>query len=565
MEPHRHPPPGRRWLVVLALVGLWLGGAPRIPAAAPLAAPQRIILRGGPPELLAAQVKAHGGAVTGTLRSIQAVAAVIPADAAPALARLGLTVMPDGMAVSADDGAESLSPPPGALLYPSQAVGATALHGRGLDGSGVTVAIIDSGMPPLKQQHWTQVTTNTLRYEQAGKRIIYKDLVTNAPITNSADPYGHGTHVLATIADGRNIGANNRLGVAPGADLAVLRVLDAQGLAPYSRVIQAIDWVIANKQLYNIKVLNLSLQAPIHGPYWHDPLAQAVMAAWAEGITVVVAAGNHGPGPATVTVPGNVPYVVTVGALRPGAYTANGVDQLAPYSSAGPTESKFVKPDVVIAGSRVIAPMPESSALEPLAGLARERAKLKLGGAAQTKDDLNYYYLSGTSMAAAEVSGLVALLLQDEPGLSNDQIKHRLINTADKAVTPAGDAAYAIWQQGAGRVNAVAAVDSASAGAANTGLNLALDRDHDSGTHFFGKTGFDPATQSFYLEDAPVGGGGYSAWAGGYSAWAGGYSAWAGGYSAWAGSTSVWSSHYPAESGGLAVEPDPLAESVLAP
>ena len=98
------------------------------------------------------------------------------------------------------------------------------------------------------------------------------------------------------------------------------------------------------------------LQAPIHGPYWHDPLAQAVMAAWAEGITVVAAAGNHGPAPATITVPGNVPYVVTVGGLRPGIYTASGVDQLAPYSSAGPTESKFVKPDVLAPGSRVIAP-----------------------------------------------------------------------------------------------------------------------------------------------------------------------------------------------------------------
>jgi serine protease AprX len=436
---------------------------------------------------------------------------------------------------------------PSNLLYPSIVTGASDLHTRGITGTGVAVAIIDSGMPAINHS-WTQITTNTLAYSGGGRSLVYKDLVTAVPITNSSDPNGHGTHVLATIADARTVTGGNVLGVAPGVDLVVVRALDAQGQAPYSRVIAAIEWVIANKNTYNIRVLNLSLQAPVHGPYWHDPLAQATMAAWQAGITVVVAAGNYGPGPATITVPGNVPYVITVGGIKPGAYTTNGVDQLAVYSSAGPTESKFVKPDVVIAGSRVLAPMPAGATLEVHAGLVKEKTRLKFGPI-KSRDDLNYYALSGTSMAAAEVSGVAALLIEDEPALSNDQIKYRLTNTAEVALDSGGNPAYAIWQQGAGRVRPVAAVDGASTAAANAGMNIALDRDYLNGTHYLGNTEYDPQTSSFYFTGQPVGVGSYTAWAGGYTAWAGSYTAWAGGYTAWAGSYTAWAGGYTAWAG----------------
>ncbi len=469
---------------------------------------------------------------------------------------------------------------PSTLLYPSLTTGAAALHDRGLTGDGVGIAIIDSGMPPITQP-WTIVTTNTLTFTHGQRRVVYKDFVTDVPISNSSDPYGHGTHVLASIADGRNVGAGTRLGIAPDADLVIVRALDEQGQAPYSRVIAAIDWVIANRDTYNIKVLNLSLQAPIHGPYWHDPLAQAVMAAWQSGITVVVAAGNYGPDPVSISVPANVPYVISVGSIKPAAYTSNGVDQLASYSSTGPTESRFVKPDVLVPGSRVIAPLPVGSALEPYAGPLSEQAKLVLG-TAKSRDKLNYFYLSGTSMAAAEVSGLAALLIEAAPTLSNDQVKYRLISTAELARDASGAPAYSIWQQGAGRVNVAAAVDSPSLDAANTGMDIALDRDHENGTHYLGNTLFDEASNTFAISDTQnldsyttwtgsynawagsynawagsynAWAGSYNAWAGSYNAWAGSYNAWAGSYSAWAGSTSVWSSSYPSWAGNL-VEPN---------
>jgi hypothetical protein len=494
-----------------------------------------------------------GGTVRASLPIIDALAADVPASALPSLSAAGLTVMPDRAVAIAATPTEPITEPAAPLLYPSLATGAAALQQDGLTGAGVTVAVIDSGMPPLDApQQWTQVTTNTLAYGVGNAAVtgtnppppptswflVYKDMVTATPIQNSADSYGHGTHVLATIADGRS--AMNptfgraTVGIAPGASLVVIRALDDHGVAPYSRMIAAIDWVVAHRESLNIRVLNLSIQADVHGPYWFDPLGQAVMAAWDAGITVVVAGGNTGPNPATITVPGNVPYVITVGALKPGIYTENGVDTLAQYSSAGPTESKFIKPDVIVAGSRVIAPLPANSALAPVAGLLRERARLMLPRF-RSAVDLHYYALSGTSMAAAATSGLVALLLQDEPGLTNNQVKYRLIATAQVATDGQGNAAASVWQQGAGKLMPTAMISSATTASANGGMDLASDRDHENGTHYVGQTNYVSETTTFTYPEPSVTLAGYSTWAGGYSTWAGGYSTWAGSYAAsWA-------------------------------
>ncbi|HEY1011721.1 MAG TPA: S8 family peptidase [Herpetosiphonaceae bacterium] len=569
----------RAWFGVLLLLLAGSPAAVRPPAAAPVA----VILHGGSAAQAAGAVQAAGGTVTQQFSSIPGVAAIVPAAALPGLRARGFQVTADAPAIQSADlplgripdeataeGAPTDQDP--ALLYPSMATGAALLHQDDINGQGVTVAVIDSGLPPMLQP-WTQVTSTTLEYRVAGvARLVYRDFVAPGPVANSSDPYGHGTHVAATIGDGRKVpggpngwpltpGAKSTLGLAPNVNLVVARALDGEGQAPYSRVIAAIDWIIANKTRYNISVLNLSLQAPIHGPYWHDPLAQAVMAAWAEGITVVVAAGNTGPAPATITVPGNVPYVITVGALKPGLYTASHHDELAYYSAAGPTESKFIKPDVVIAGSRVIAPLPTDSALVGAAGLAKERAQLDLGSMRSTQN-LAYYYLSGTSMAAAEVSGIVALIKQQQPNLTNDQIKYRLTLTAETAMRAPDEPAYAIWQQGAGRVNVADAVLGISTAAANEGMDIALDRDHESGTHYMGSTAYDPATDTMYIDGEPVEGGSYQSWAGSYQSWAGSYQSWAGSYQSWAGNaptwasgTSVWSSSYPSWSGSLPADP----------
>ena len=449
-------------------------------------------------------------------------------------------------AVLSDD----VMPPP--ILYPSVVTGVVPLHQRNLRGNGVTIAVVDSGLAAADLRSdgsspWTSISTDTLAMVNSNRFIVYKDFVTTTPITNSSDPYGHGTHVVATMADARstnNPGAGNTtIGIAPRANLVVVRALDEQGQAPYTRMVAAINWVIANKNTFGIDVLNLSIQSNIRAPYWYDQLNQAVMAAWDHGITVVVAAGNEGSDPVSIAAPANVPYVISVGALKPSYYTASGVDELAYYSSAGPTESKFIKPDVLIAGSRVIAPLPENSVLAQSAGFIKEKARLDLG-AFRSRTNMNYYALSGTSMAAAEVSGIVALMLEDDPTLTNNQVKYRLMATAQLARDGQGNAAYSVWQQGAGRVNPVAAVDATSTESANVGLNLTLDRDHENGQHYMGLTEYYTTTNTFSYPTPPVAIANYNSWAGSYNSWAGSYNSWAGSYNSWAGSYNSWAGSY---------------------
>ncbi|MBA3469560.1 MAG: S8 family peptidase, partial [Herpetosiphonaceae bacterium] len=540
-----------RSIALLLVLGMLASTVPRGPAST--RAPIRVLISGAALPTSRTAVQAVGGVIIMALAHSQVLVADIPSSALPTLQAAGLHIIPDGMVTGAATLLDSATEPPTSLLYPSEAIGASALQQNGLTGAGVTVAVIDSGMPPLdKPDQWTQVSTNTLAYGVGQARlpslsatrlfseslplpwfVVYKDLVTTTPIVNSADPYGHGTHVVATLADGRKANtpgfSKATVGIAPGANLVVVRALDADGRAPYSRIIAAIEWVISQRATLGIRVLNLSIQADIHGPYWFDPLNQAVMAAWDAGITVVVAAGNTGPRPATITVPGNVPYVITVGALKPGRYTANGIDALAQYSAAGPTESKFIKPDVVIAGSRVIAPLPAGSVLAPQAGLMREKAKLELPKF-KSAVDLNYYALSGTSMAAAETSGLVALLLEDEPTLTNNQVKYRLITTAQVATDGQGNAAASVWQQGAGKVNPSAMITGTTTQAANQGLSLADDRNHENGTHYLGLTEYMSDTHAFTYPAPTVTLPGYNSWAGSYNSWAGSYNSWAGSY-----------------------------------
>jgi len=175
-------------------------------------------------------------------------------------------------------------------------VGADTLQKAGITGRGVTIAVLDSGLwqDPLQLY---------------GSRILATRDVTNGgsgPVTG--DPYGHGTHIASIAAGGaQNIGGQY-LSIAPGANLVIVRALDGDGAGSYSDIIAGINWIVANRQKYNIRVLNLSLGASPQSYYWNDPLDQAVMAAWKAGIVVVAAAGNDGPNPMTIDVPGNVPY-----------------------------------------------------------------------------------------------------------------------------------------------------------------------------------------------------------------------------------------------------------------
>ena len=152
------------------------------------------------------------------------------------------------------------------------------------------------------------------------------------------------------------------------------------------------------------------------------------MAAWRAGIVVVAAAGNEGPAAMTIDVPGNVPYVITTGALTDN-YTPYNLsdDRLASFSSAGPTYEGFVKPELVSPGGHIVASMSSGSYL----------ANIDPGSMLPTE---NLFTMSGTSMAAAVTTGVVALMLQSDPALTPDEVKCRLLASSRPAVTSSGSA-----------------------------------------------------------------------------------------------------------------------------
>jgi hypothetical protein len=242
----------------------------------------------------------------------------------------------------------------------------------------------------------------------------------------------------------------------------------------------------------------------------------------------------------TIGVPGNVPYVITVGAFTDN-YTPYdwSDDYITPFSAAGPTLDGFVKPDVVAPGAHMV------STMMPDTYLAQDHVTRVSGN--------NHFVMAGTSQATAAVSGISALILSDPDNVSltPDQVKYRIMHTALLWVDEeSGDPLYSVWQQGAGRVNAPDAVFTDTIEAANYGLTLTVDIADPNGG-YQGYTYYDPESGYFYLYEMPeTWTGGYSTWAGGYSTWAGGYSTWAGGYSTWAGGYSTWAGGYSTWAGG---------------
>jgi len=331
----------------------------------------------------------------------------------------------------------AISSPAPLLDYHTDTVNAPAAWSQGLAGSGIGVAVIDSGIANIPDLHGR-------RYE-----VVYSQNFVRDGVGNATDLYGHGTHVAGIIAGSGNRSFGEEFlysfkGVAPGVELVNLRVLDQNGVGTDSQVIAAIETAIRLKNLYNIRVINLSVGRGVFESYKLDPLCQAVEQAWAAGIVVVVAAGNEGrnnalgtDGYGTITAPGNDPYVITVGAMNTMG-TADRLDDVpTSYSSKGPTLwDHVVKPDIVAPGNRLISLF---TATETLAHQLPDNqvlnsAYIRDGNSGRSD---TYFYLSGTSMAAPMVSGAAALLLEKRPSLSPDQVKARLMKTAFKNLVPA--------------------------------------------------------------------------------------------------------------------------------
>jgi len=353
-------------------------------------------------------------------------------------------------------------------FYYNSVAGVDALQRQGVTGKGVTVAVIDSGL----WENDVLLKDTTGRFRVVAKYDALADVVGKEVVDES----GHGTHISSIIVNSSQTKENGQptgsyKGVAPDANLVAVKILDRDGLAHVLEIVRAIQWVVDNREKYNIRILNLSFAQTPRWPYWEDPVNQAVMRAWVDGIAVVAAAGNEGPDPGTIGSPGNLPYIITVGAITD-SWTPDTRDDdyLPDFSSRGPTPEGHVKPDVVALGGHM------TGLIRPHSALALEQPEdiLKSGEFVST----------GSSQASALVAGMLALLLQLEPDLTPDELKCKLTSSAEPAINRDGKLAYSPFQQGYGLVSVTRAVTLGQTECGNTDLDIKADINNIE--HFYG-------------------------------------------------------------------------------
>jgi serine protease AprX len=385
-------------------------------------------------------VHAAGGTVTRDLPLIHGFAARVPAAHLAQLAKSGAVA-----SISLDKKvtvqATTLPTGGGGNVFQKE-IRTDDVRRTGVTGTGVTVALVDTGVSDLPDLAGRIVTVQT---DALGHTAPCMNLSGEA---DCSDSYGHGTFLAGLIAGNGGASGGAYAGVAPGANILSVKIAGRDGSADVSNVIAAIQWVVSFKDQYGIKVLNLSLGTDGRQSYKTDPLNYAVEKAWFAGITVIVSASNRGPAAGTIAKPGDDPWVITVGAVDDRATAGVGDDRLPNFSSHGPTAADgLAKPDVVAPGARLVSLAAPGSSLTT-----------------QFPPNMPAPYRrgSGTSMSAAVVSGAVALMLAAQPTLTPDRIKYALASTARKVAT---DDRMAV---GSGLVDVASAL-TAPPGLANVG------------------------------------------------------------------------------------------------
>jgi serine protease AprX len=308
------------------------------------------------------------------------------------------TVLPAPQASAT--GATGPSDPPGSLRRVSAQIGARDLHEQGINGAGVTVAVVDTGIAPVSA------------FGDPGKVAAVVDLTPEAsmPSLRHRDGFGHGTHMAGIVAGRTDAGVDGGFaGIAPGAGLVSVKVGDRHGAVDVSQVIDAIGRVVAHREELGIRVLSLSYGTDSEQPYEVDPLAAAVERAWQAGVVVVVAAGNAGPGAPRLDNPASDPFVIAVGGAELGA------DGWAPLADTSAGDG-LRDPDVAAPGRSI----------ESLRAPGSRADRLHPEGYV---DGLRFKG-TGSSQAAAVVAGAVALLLEARPSLTPDEVKSLLRSTA---------------------------------------------------------------------------------------------------------------------------------------
>ncbi len=327
----------------------------------------------------------------------------------------------------------------------------------GYEGQGVKVAVLDTG-------------ADAHHPDLAGRIAVAEDFSGSG---NTDDHFGHGTHVASIVGGSGAASGGTRRGVAPKADLLIGKVLDDDGYGSESGIIDGMEWAAGA----HAKVVNMSLGADGQAD-GTDPMSQALNALTAStGTLFVVAAGNTGPAPSTLGTPGAADAALTVGAV-------DRDDSLASFSSRGPRYGDgAVKPDVTAPGVGIVAARAEGTTLgDPV--------------------DSHYVSLSGTSMATPHVAGAAALLVQQHPDWSPQQLKDALTSTAS-TVTGTG-----ATEQGGGRVDLAAATGpiTATGSLALAPMSVGGDREQRQATVRYTNTGDRPVTLSLDLTMATVDG-----------------------------------------------------------
>jgi serine protease AprX len=350
--------------------------------------PLRVIVEGSG----AAKAAAAHGTLRKTLPFVGGVAATVRAGEVNRLAA------EDGVSLVAPDApvtlttAGAVSPSSLATVYPGRDAVAKP-WAAGVTGQGVGIAVIDSGVTPS---------------DAFGSRLV--QVMLNGQSGSLDDAVGHGTMVAGVAAgyspDGKFIG------IAPGATVYAINIDRPEGVYS-SDVITALKWVFDNAHTYNIRVVNLSLSENVASSYKGSPLDLAIERLWASGVFVAVAAGNRGAG-AIDYAPANDPLAFAAGAFDTMDTSGGKDDTLLSWSSRGTTMDGFSKPEMVLPGRHIAAPLPTGSVLDAQAPTANRVAA-------------GYAAINGTSFAAPQIAGAAAILFQKHPDWSPDNVKWLLI------------------------------------------------------------------------------------------------------------------------------------------
>ena len=349
-------------------------------------------------------VRAAGGTVTSELSIIGAFSARVPGTA---LGRIAFS--PTVAAVWSDRKVhvssiiDDLNRRAANTVW-QQSINLGGVRKYGYTGAGVTVALVDTGIRDLP--------------DLAGRIVAKVDFT---PDRDGVDYFGHGTHMAGIIAGNGAMSDGTWAGVAPKANLVSVKVAGANGSTDVSVVIAGLQWVYAHRVQYGIRVLNLSFGTDSRQSYLVDPLDYAVEQLWLGGVFVSAAAGNRGPNDQTINKPGDDPFVTTVGGADLKNTQSKTDDTLSKFSSRGPTQDGVAKPEIVAPSVTIVSLRAVGSTIDT------EYPSGRVG--------TDYFKGTGTSQAAAIISGVAALMFQANPGLTPDVAKSTMVRTATRSAS----------------------------------------------------------------------------------------------------------------------------------